>query len=64
MLTSRSSQRSASQRPNAQFRGSTKFASVFALQNEDQGRRDDLWGLFYLMVEFLDGVLPWSKVRV
>ena len=51
------------QRSNAQFRGSSKYASVYTHQNKDQGRRDDLWSLFYLLVEFLDGILPWTEVR-
>ena len=55
--------RSAAQRAKAQFRGSSKYASIFAHQNEDQGRRDDLWSLFYMLVEFLEGVLPWTEAR-
>ena len=51
------------QRTNAQFRGSSKYASVNTHQNEDQGRRDDLWSMFYLLVEVLDGELPWTEVR-
>lgn len=51
------------QRTKAQFRGSSKYASVFAHGNEDQGRRDDLWSLFYVLVEFLEGVLPWTEAR-
>jgi tau tubulin kinase len=51
------------QRPKAQFRGSSKYASIYAHQNEDQGRRDDLWSLFYVLVEFLEGVLPWTEAR-
>jgi hypothetical protein len=31
--------------------------------NEDQGRRDDIWSLFYVLVEFLDGALPWTEAR-
>jgi hypothetical protein len=55
--------RSGAQRPKAQFRGSSKYASIYAHQNEDQGRRDDLWSLFYMLVEFLEGVLPWTEAR-
>ena len=27
------------------------------------GRHDDLWSLFYMLVEFLIGQLPWRKVK-
>ena len=27
------------------------------------GRHDDLWSLFYMLVEFLAGQLPWRKVK-
>lgn len=27
------------------------------------GRHDDLWSLFYMLVEFLSGQLPWRKIK-
>ena len=27
------------------------------------GRHDDLWSLFYMMVEFVIGQLPWRKIK-
>lgn len=27
------------------------------------GRHDDLWSLFYMLVEFVNGQLPWRKVK-
>lgn len=27
------------------------------------GRHDDLWSLFYMLVEFLVGQLPWRKIK-
>ena len=27
------------------------------------GRHDDLWSLFYMMVEFVVGQLPWRKMK-
>ena len=27
------------------------------------GRHDDLWSLFYMVVEFVSGQLPWRKIK-
>lgn len=27
------------------------------------GRHDDLWSLFYMLVEFVNGQLPWRKIK-
>lgn len=27
------------------------------------GRQDDLWSLFYMLVEFITGQLPWRKLK-
>lgn len=27
------------------------------------GRHDDLWSLFYMLVEFAVGQLPWRKIK-
>ena len=27
------------------------------------GRHDDLWSLFYMLVEFANGQLPWRKIK-
>uniref|UniRef100_A0A7S4KTD0 Protein kinase domain-containing protein n=2 Tax=Paramoeba aestuarina TaxID=180227 RepID=A0A7S4KTD0_9EUKA len=45
------------------FRGTARYASIFSHQSRDLGRRDDLWSLFYLMVESALGQLPWRKKR-
>lgn len=29
----------------------------------EMGRHDDLWSLFYMLVEFVNGQLPWRKVK-
>uniref|UniRef100_A0A3Q3RSF1 Tau tubulin kinase 2b n=1 Tax=Mastacembelus armatus TaxID=205130 RepID=A0A3Q3RSF1_9TELE len=31
--------------------------------NFEMGRHDDLWSLFYMLVEFMVGQLPWRKIK-
>ncbi|KAL0965040.1 hypothetical protein UPYG_G00276010 [Umbra pygmaea] len=50
-------------RPMAGFRGTVRYASVNAHKNREMGRHDDLWSLFYMLVEFMVGQLPWRKVK-
>ncbi|KAJ3103688.1 Tau-tubulin kinase 2 [Phlyctochytrium planicorne] len=42
------------------FRGTARYASINAHLGLELGRVDDLWSLFYLVVEFLNGQLPWK----
>jgi serine/threonine protein kinase len=46
-------------RKDAGFRGSTTYASLNAHEDKDLGRRDDLWSWFYVLVEMIEGTLPW-----
>eukprot|EP00161_Ancyromonas_sigmoides_P008393 TRINITY_DN20_c1_g1_i5.p1 TRINITY_DN20_c1_g1~~TRINITY_DN20_c1_g1_i5.p1 ORF type:complete len:282 (-),score=43.22 TRINITY_DN20_c1_g1_i5:169-1014(-) len=50
-------------RPSPGFRGTTRYASIHAHLDKDLGRRDDLWSVLYMTVEFINGSLPWSKIR-
>ncbi|CAH1960187.1 unnamed protein product [Acanthoscelides obtectus] len=50
-------------RAAAGFRGTVRYASVNAHKNREMGRHDDLWSLFYMLVEFVNGQLPWKKVK-
>ncbi|KZC08670.1 Tau-tubulin kinase 1 [Dufourea novaeangliae] len=50
-------------RSAAGFRGTVRYASVNAHKNKEMGRHDDLWSLFYMLVEFVNGQLPWRKVK-
>lgn len=43
------------------FMGTSKYCSVFAHDENDQGRRDDLWAWLYSTVEFFLGSLPWAE---
>ncbi|XP_017764470.1 PREDICTED: uncharacterized protein LOC108553902 isoform X2 [Eufriesea mexicana] len=50
-------------RSMAGFRGTVRYASVNAHKNKEMGRHDDLWSLFYMLVEFINGQLPWRKIK-
>jgi len=50
-------------RPNAGFRGTARYASVNSHQCKELSPRDDLWSIFYMMVEFATGTLPWRNQR-
>uniref|UniRef100_A0A8C9VY70 non-specific serine/threonine protein kinase n=1 Tax=Scleropages formosus TaxID=113540 RepID=A0A8C9VY70_SCLFO len=50
-------------RPVAGFRGTVRYASINAHKNKEMGRHDDLWSLFYMIVEFMVGQLPWRKIK-
>jgi len=50
-------------RANAGFRGTARYASVNSHQCKELSPRDDLWSVFYLMVEFATGSLPWRNQR-
>jgi tau tubulin kinase len=36
---------------------------LFSLLLQEMGRHDDLWSLFYMLVEFVNGQLPWRKIK-
>lgn len=48
------------ERTNVGFRGTARYASIAAHCGKELGRVDDLWSLFYMTVEFLEGTLPWK----
>ncbi|XP_066945982.1 uncharacterized protein Asator isoform X3 [Macrobrachium rosenbergii] len=50
-------------RAAAGFRGTVRYASINAHKNKEMGRHDDLWSLFYMTVEFVNGQLPWRKIK-
>jgi len=50
-------------RSNAGFRGTARYASVNSHQCKELSPRDDLWSVFYVMVEFATGSLPWRNQR-
>lgn len=45
------------------FRGTARYASVNSHIGKELGRRDDLYSLLYVIVEWLKGNLPWRRIR-
>ena len=45
------------------FRGTIRYASLNAHKGCDLGRQDDLWSVFYMLVELANGSLPWKALR-
>ncbi|VDP37165.1 unnamed protein product [Soboliphyme baturini] len=50
-------------RTNCGFRGTMRYASVNSHKGRDLCRADDLWSLFYSMLEMIRGQLPWRKIH-
>eukprot|EP00756_Hemistasia_phaeocysticola_P016383 Hpha_TRINITY_DN15471_c5_g6::TRINITY_DN15471_c5_g6_i1::g.176740::m.176740/K08815/TTBK; tau tubulin kinase len=51
-------------RAKAGFRGTARYASVHSHLEQELSRRDDLWSLFYILVEFVrPSGLPWRAER-
>ncbi|OHT16072.1 CK1 family protein kinase [Tritrichomonas foetus] len=48
-------------RENVGFRGTSRYASVNSHEGSDLGRRDDLWSLFYVLIELCAPPLPWKS---
>jgi tau tubulin kinase len=49
------------ERPVCEFRGTSLYASAHAHLGRDLGRRDDMWSIFFILLDFLRGFLPWAK---
>ena len=45
------------------FRGTARYSSYHAHFKRDLGRRDDMWSLLYILIEFYTGTLPWSGIK-
>jgi len=50
-------------RDSTGFRGTARYASINSHLSKDLGRRDDIWSIFYMLIEFIQGQLPWRKLK-
>ena len=51
------------ERSQADFRGTVSFASLNAHNSIDLSRRDDIWSLYFTMLDFLNEKLEWREQR-
>ena len=49
------------ERAQADFRGTSMYASLRVHQGRDYCRRDDVWGLLYVFCDLVSGGLPWMS---
>ncbi|EFO86548.1 hypothetical protein CRE_04648 [Caenorhabditis remanei] len=49
------------ERPYASFRGTTRYVSLTAHERKEQGFVDDIWCLFFSLLELVEG-LPWKNI--
>jgi serine/threonine protein kinase len=50
-------------RGQARWVGSRRYMSLNTHMRREQGRRDDLWSLLYVIIELRTGTLPWAHLR-
>jgi serine/threonine protein kinase len=50
-------------RSTCEFRGTSLYSSFNAHMQQDLGRRDDIWSLFYMLVDMTRGGLPWRRFQ-
>ena len=48
---------------NRRLNGTARYASIHALEGYETSRRDDLEELCYVLIYFLNGHLPWERVK-
>ncbi|CAD5234672.1 unnamed protein product [Bursaphelenchus xylophilus] len=47
-------------RKNVPFKGTVRYCSLNVHRKEEAGKHDDLWSWFYMLIEMLNGELPWK----
>ncbi|KAK0424836.1 hypothetical protein QR680_008880 [Steinernema hermaphroditum] len=48
-------------RSRAPFLGTDRYCSMNCADRKEQGRCDDLWSWMFMLVEFIEGKLPWKN---
>lgn len=51
------------ERSSADFRGSSLYASVRAHRLQDLSRKDDLFSLMFVILDFITNILPWRELK-
>ncbi|XGW24030.1 hypothetical protein V3C99_005885, partial [Haemonchus contortus] len=51
------------EREKVPFRGTTRYASISALELKEQSRKDDVESWWYMVLEWMIGELPWQKIK-
>ena len=47
---------------NKNLTGTARYASISTHLGVEQGRRDDIEGMVYMLIYFFQGVLPWQNM--
>ncbi|XP_049848379.1 probable serine/threonine-protein kinase DDB_G0292354 isoform X2 [Schistocerca gregaria] len=50
-------------RPRSRWVGSWRYMSPNVHLQKDHGRRDDMWGFLYVIIELYLGTLPWKSIK-
>ncbi|KAK6051156.1 hypothetical protein COOONC_11339, partial [Cooperia oncophora] len=50
------------ERAYAAFRGTMRYVSLSVHERKEQGPRDDLWSIYYTLIELAEGSLPWRTI--
>uniref|UniRef100_W6NDE1 non-specific serine/threonine protein kinase n=1 Tax=Haemonchus contortus TaxID=6289 RepID=W6NDE1_HAECO len=50
------------ERAYAAFRGTMRYVSLSVHERKEQGPVDDLWSIYYTLIELAEGSLPWRTI--